>query len=153
MFIINFINSINNMILFFQAFESTAYEEVRRAADVLYTMIKSKVCSLFFDSFFCFLTFDFLMLVLCCQSAVRSEFLNKLIDQLDKSVDVRQYYPKTNRLFPASARMLSYPAFIAYFVSVLPFEHDEPINVLMSINRSVGARASDIETVHFCLSI
>jgi hypothetical protein len=25
--------------------------------------------------------------------------------------------------------------------------------VLMSINRSVGARASDIETVHFCLSI
>jgi hypothetical protein len=66
--------------------------------------------------------------------------------QLDKSVDVQQKYPRTDLYYPASQRVVSYPVFIATFVSFLPFEADEPLHVAMHVNRYIGARSSAIET-------
>jgi hypothetical protein len=80
------------------------------------------------------------------QSAMRAEFIARLIDQLDKSVDVQQKYPRTDLYYPASQRVVSYPVFIATFVSFLPFEADEPLHVAMHVNRYIGARSSAIET-------
>ena len=59
---------------------------------------------------------------------------------------MQQKYPRTDLYYPATQRVVSYPVFIATFVSFLPFEADEPLHVAMHVNRYIGARSSAIET-------
>lgn len=118
----------------FRAFDATAYADIERAAGRLYRMFRSRavvrcdwlrwlrclcecccsvcVClsptggliflclSLLIPASNCIFT----LRMRCAQ--VRNDFLAKLIDQLDKSVDVQQRYPRTQLLFPASQRMV-----------------------------------------------